>query len=246
VKAENVKHHKHHSTAVRMTCVGIALMSVLVLCKMNADIHLCGNDLSILQQLPVIAGSYTLAFGFLSMLRHKFRKPYRPTPTLEADNIPPLPINTDGVLVLIFKDRIKTFPKYYSVQEMEREDSAEGPEAEDMPSQADAVSPPALDAMAVKKKIMGTVEPTDQFEEAVMLDKDAVLMVAVHFVFKGALAAMGLPHLRGRYAPGDEEQLRGAVQRELPGRAAASHRKRHRFALAPRRAASAGTRLQEH
>jgi hypothetical protein len=90
VKRENVR---YHSTAVRMTCAGIALMSVLVLCKMNADIHICNHDPSNIQQLAAARHRRLLhpRLWFLSMIRHKFKKPYRPTPTLEADIIPPLP-----------------------------------------------------------------------------------------------------------------------------------------------------------
>jgi hypothetical protein len=188
VERENLK---HHNTAVRMTCAGIGLMSVLVLFKMNADIHLCGHDLSILQQLPVIVGSWTLVFGFLSMIYVKFRKPYRPTPTLEADSIPPLPTDASAVAVLIFEDRIKTFAQYgypHMVADRQDADDVDVPPAVEL--QGDAISPVALDSMAVKKKIMDTVEPVEQFEEAVMLVKDAVLVVALHFFCDCVLAAL--------------------------------------------------------
>jgi hypothetical protein len=196
---------KGNLRAVKVAMCAVGATAILTVVVTIASVHECSsdgdvsirswapvmggdelNEQNMVQHLCVTAFAFSLAFAMISLSLSKFRKPHRPAPTLESDEIAAVPPDADGIVVVLFQDRIKALPHYDA-------DGGGAAAALGMPAIPPTVvhdGPAALDTLTVEKTIVDEAEPTWMFEERVMSARRAKTVTVILMTLNASLAAV--------------------------------------------------------
>ncbi len=199
---------------VRATVLIAFLTWPPTLLELVAGVNQCGRSTPILQMLPVIVATWSMIVGLLSIDFNKFKTPYRPSPTLNADKIAVILPDAEGIGVFVYRDRIKTAPRYYSVNAIISRASSQGLDAPTalgggsggsqgslLGEDAGRATPSLLDKLhADKEKKLASDAEADQprqYEEAALNPGMALFKTYVFSALRFTLAAVML--VRGIY-----------------------------------------------